>query len=353
MKTSKLSGSIVEIEGELPVAAVEKRRAAAIKMLGKNLNVPGFRAGHLPENIIVKTVGEMAVYEEAAEAALRDEVAAVLVNSGVNPITVPEISILKITPGAPVAFKIKTNVMPVIILPDYKKIALEKSKEPEEKIEVSDEEVNKVLDEVRNARKAKAKNAENAGDAKTETAQDETPAPELDDNFVKQLGDFKDVADFKNKIKSNLELDKTHKVKQQKRATIAAELLKGESFDAPEVLVENELIRLTERIKGDVQSMGMKFEDYLKEVKKTEEDIRKDLRPDAVQNAKLQLILNKIALEEKISPDEHLVEHEARHLMEHYPGADLERAKDYVANLMRNEEVFKMLEGNPTSTTSI
>ena len=37
LKTSKLSGSIVEIEGELPVAAVEKRRAAAIKMLGKNI----------------------------------------------------------------------------------------------------------------------------------------------------------------------------------------------------------------------------------------------------------------------------------------------------------------------------
>ena len=98
------------------------------------------------------------------------------------------------------------------------------------------------------------------------------------------------------------------------------------------------------QMKGDIERMGLKFDDYLKHIKKTEEDMKKDLRPDAEKRAKSQLALNKIAVEEKIEPNKEAVEKEVAHIVAQYKDADPERARIYVETMLTNEEVFKFFE---------
>ena len=91
----------------------------------------------------------------------------------------------------------------------------------------------------------------------------------------------------------------------------------------------------------------MMGEDYLVHLKKTEEDMKKEWTKDAEARAKTQLIINKIADEEKINPEKADLEKEIDHIMEHYPDADRNRTIGYVEMVMTNEKVLEFLE-SPT-----
>ena len=67
---SKEEGSQVKITGEIPFVELEKQREKAIKHLGKDMDIAGFRKGNIPAKMIIAQVGEMAVLNEMAERAL-------------------------------------------------------------------------------------------------------------------------------------------------------------------------------------------------------------------------------------------------------------------------------------------
>ena len=96
------------------------------------------------------------------------------------------------------------------------------------------------------------------------------------------------------------------------------------------------------QIKLDYRTL--KFEDYLKHLNKTTEDLKKDFRKDAEKKAKLALILNEIEKMEKIIADEAEVEREVAAILEHYKDADRERAAVYAMGVLSNEKVFQFLE---------
>ena len=110
------------------------------------------------------------------------------------------------------------------------------------------------------------------------------------------------------------------------------------------IIVEAELDKMTAQFKGDIAQMGAKFEDYLKHIKKTEEDMRKEWTPDAEKRVKIELVLHKIATLEKIVPPEDEVTKEVAHILEHYKDADPGRARNYVVEIITNEKVLQFLE---------
>jgi FKBP-type peptidyl-prolyl cis-trans isomerase (trigger factor) len=97
-------------------------------------------------------------------------------------------------------------------------------------------------------------------------------------------------------------------------------------------------------MKDDIERMGGKFDDYLTQAKKSEEDIKKDLRGSSEKKAKIQLIFNKIAEVEKLEPNKEILENEVKEVMKHYPDASETNARIYVATILLNSEVLKLLE---------
>ena len=168
--------------------------------------------------------------------------------------------------------------------------------------------------------------------------------PELNDELVKKLGDFKDVSDFKVKIKDILTKEKENKAREKKRLGIADKIISESKMSLPNVIIANELDKMEAQFSSDIEKMGMKVEDYLKHLKKSFEDLRKEWKPDAEKRAKLQIVLNRIAISEKIEADKDEVEKESKHLLEHYKDANPEKAKEYVEMVMTNQKVFEFLE---------
>lgn len=97
-------------------------------------------------------------------------------------------------------------------------------------------------------------------------------------------------------------------------------------------------------MESDIVAMGLKFEDYLKHLNKTVEDLRKDFKGDGEKKAKLSLVLHEIAKAEKIKADEKDVAKEVEMILAHYKDADPSRAEAHAENVLTNEKIFQFLE---------
>jgi FKBP-type peptidyl-prolyl cis-trans isomerase (trigger factor) len=153
-KVEKLPNSEALILGEITIDFLNACRKDAIKHLNEHLNLPGFRKGNIPEDILIKTVGEMHVLEETAEIAISKVYGDIILESELKPITRPEIKITKMAPGIPLAFQINVSLEPEVTLPDYKKLAasikpLEKDAKDEDKERRRIEIVEKIIKETK------------------------------------------------------------------------------------------------------------------------------------------------------------------------------------------------------------
>jgi FKBP-type peptidyl-prolyl cis-trans isomerase (trigger factor) len=339
----ELEGSEIEITGQIEFSVLEAYRSRALQNLNKEVSLPGFRKGNIPEKVLVSKVGEMPVLEEMAEIAIAKIYPEIILSEKIEALGRPTVTITTLSKDNPMAFKIVTAVTPKFKLPDYKKIAGEEMKKGEEAITVSDEEVEKVLTD---ARKSKVDHSNHSHDT-TEKEHDELiekMMPELNDEFAQSLGDFKDLEDLRVKVREGIMKEKEHKAKEKKRVLIAEKIINETKITLPKIIIESELNKLEGQFKDDIQRMGIKLQDYLSHIKKTIEDLRKEWVSDAEKKAKFQMILNEIAKAEKIAPDQDEIDKEVKHILDHYKDADKESAEIYVKSLLTNEKIFAMFE---------
>jgi len=125
---------------------------------------------------------------------------------------------------------------------------------------------------------------------------------------------------------------------------IMEKIIKDSKIEIPEVLVEEEQERMLHEFKAKVEGFKMDFEEYLKEINKTEDDLKKEWKADAEKRAKMNLILPKIAREEKVKADEKEIENEVKSLKKQHPEIDDFVAKVYVTNVLTNKKVFDLLD---------
>ncbi len=341
---TKLEKSKVEITGVISTAVFESFRNKALQNINDEVNIDGFRKGKVPENILIAKVGEMSILEEMAQLALSKAYPEIVITEKIDALGRPEIQITKIAKGNPLEFKITTAIVPEIKLTDYKKISKEEMSKKEEEVEISEKELDEAILRIRRSR------ADHSGHDHAKMSLEEhekatdASLPEFNDTFVQSLGDFKDVNDFKEKIKLSLKEDKADRNREKKRIAISDKLVEESAIEVPEILIDSEVRRIEAQFSDDMTRMGVTMEDYAKHAKKTIEDLRKDWRPSAEKKAKLQLILNKIGEEEKIKVEPKEIEQEVNHIVEHYKDADRERAAVYAETVLVNEKIFQFLE---------
>ena len=260
IKITKLPKSEVEIEGELEADVFETYFSKALKRIGETVKIDGFREGKIPESVLLSKVPESQILEEMAELALNDNYPKIIEENKIDAISRPEISILKLARKNPLGFKIKTAVLPEIKLADYKNIAkdtLSKITDAEKNIVVTDEDLESTIMDIRKSRAPKINIAEGAEVAESEKKEEiKEELPEFNDEFVQALGPFKDVADFKAKLKENLKLEKENTQKEKTRLNIIEKIIEASTLDIPEILVQVELDKILYRMESDITQMG-------------------------------------------------------------------------------------------------
>ena len=363
INVSKLPKSEVKIEGEIESDVFETYFNKALKRIGESIEIDGFRKGKVPENVLLSKIPEAQILGEMAEMALGEYYPKILEENKIDAISRPEISITKLARKNPLGFKIKTAVMPEMELPLYKEIAkksISETKSEEKNTDVTDKEVEDTIMDIRKSRaprkniKEEAKEYIHKAPAPEEVGvptpdnnqnvEKEPELPEFNDRFVQSLGPFKDVKDFTEKLRENIKLEKENQIKEKVRLKIIEKIINDLKVELPEILIDVELDKILYKMESDITQMGLKFEDYLKHLNKTREDLKKEFRVDAEKKVKFGLILNKIAEIEKLVPDLEQVKREVVQILEHYKDADPEQAKLHAENVLTNEKVFQFLE---------
>lgn len=142
MKTEheEIEKNKVLLKIEVPADDTDKAIDQAYKSVAGKVNIPGFRKGKIPKDVIDARVGKEVVLEEAARALVEMFYPKAIKSSKVEPINYPEIEVTQIGNGKAFKFLAKVEVKPKAKLGKYKGISAEK-----EKAEVSAEEINNQL----------------------------------------------------------------------------------------------------------------------------------------------------------------------------------------------------------------
>lgn len=336
IQIKKINDTEVEIVGEVPFAELEKYRPKIINYFNQTLKIDGFRPGHIPEKIIVDKVGEEKILIEAAEEVLQDLYPKIIQENKIDAIGQPAVTITKLAKDNPFGFTFKTAIIPEIKLPDYKKIATDTINKADKTPEVEEKELEEVINEIRKQRAIQPEEDK------------ELELPELNDEFVKSLGKFESVDDFKQKIKENLQAEKEQRHREKIRLQIMENIGEKVEVKLPNLLIESELDKMVNELKRSVSQMNLKFEDYLNHLKKTELELRTSWQQDAEKRVKLGLIINSIIDKEKLQIKPEELTKELDHLLSHYPekpsDKEINQLKSYIENSLLHDKVFRLLE---------
>lgn len=131
----------------------------------------------------------------------------------------------------------------------------------------------------------------------------EVKLPEVDEAFAKDFGQ-ESVEELMSAIEKNLQSELDQKYKDEIENRVLDKILPLVVAEIPATMIDREVERMVEGYRAQLQGMGMNFETYLGSIKKTIDDLKKDMRPAAERNVKIGLLLGKTIEDMKLDPQD-------------------------------------------------
>ncbi|MCC2124931.1 trigger factor [Hominiventricola filiformis] len=146
VQVKKLEKNMAKLTVEVPAEDVEKAIQGAYQKTKKSINIPGFRKGKAPRQLIEKMYGKEVFYSDAVDAMLPKAYSDAVEECGEEIVSYPKIDVVQIESGKPFIFTAEVAVKPAVTLGEYKGIQVEKAP-----IEVTDEEIEAQVNKEREA----------------------------------------------------------------------------------------------------------------------------------------------------------------------------------------------------------
>ena len=367
---------VVELTIEVPAADVAAGIKAAVKRIASQVNVPGFRKGKAPRNVIEMNYGKEAVLNEAYDFLVNQNYTAALQENKIVPVSQPEIEQVQFEEGKDLIFKATVTKRPEVKLGDYKGLDAKK-----EEAKVTDEQ---IQDQLKNIAEQQAEMVVADKDAKVEQgdfavidfkgtvdgkafdggegksyplqigsgnfipgfedqlvgakAGDDVivkvtfpedyfvadlagkeaefathihdikrkQLPELNDEFAKANSSYKTITELKADLRKKMEEDAERRAIDAYNGELIKTAVENAEVDIPEVMVADRVEQMIQELAMSMEGRGLKLEDYLKFSNKTVEELREEYKETAAENVRTDLVLDAIAVEEKIevTPDD-------------------------------------------------
>ena len=386
----------------------------------KYFNIPGFRKGKAPLQIVEKYYGKEIFYEDAfneiAPAALEEAVK----ENNLEVVSRPNIDITQIEKGKDVIFTAVMQTKPEVELGKYKGIEVKKieynvtDKDIEEELKhmqehnsrlvtVEDRAVKKgdiaVIDfegfvddkafeggkgenyeleigsntfipgfedqvigmQVDEGKDVKVKFPEEyfskdlAGkDAVFKVTLHEIKKkelPKLDDEFAKDVSEFDTLEELKKDIKEKKEKENADKTKYETEDAVIKAVCENLKVEIPSGMIETETENMLKDIEQRLSYQGLKLDQYLKMMGKTEEEMKKEYEPQAIDAIKSRLTLEKVIELEKIEATDKEVEEKIEEMAKNYGKTaddfkNNENIKSYLKQGILNEKAVDFLVKN-------
>ena len=411
-----------EVKLEITVEA-EKFENAMKKVYFQNakyFNIPGFRKGKAPMNIVEKYYGEQIFYEDAFNEVATEAYEEAIKENKIEAVSRPEVDIAQMEKGKDLIFSAVVQTKPEVKLGKYKGVEIEKIEYKVDKKAVDHElghmqEHNSRLITVDDrplengdtatidfegfvdgvafdGGKAEGHELEIGSGAfipgfeeqlvgmeidgekeikvtfpkeyfsKDLAGKDATfkvklheikkkELPELDDEFAKDVSEFDTLDELKKSIKEKLTKNNEQRAKYETEDAAIKAVCEGSELDVPSGMIELEIDNMLKDFEQRLAYQGLNLEQYLKMLGKTEEEIRKEYEPQAIEAIKSRLVLEAVIKAEKIEASEEEVKAKMEEMAKSY-GKDVEELsknenlKNYLEDGIKSEKALEFIVAN-------
>ncbi len=390
-----------ELELEIPAEEVTKASEKVAKEFAKMARVPGFRPGKAPISLIKRRFAE-DIKSEVLQNLVPETVEKAVAEQKLSPVSQPQVDKLEFNEGEPVKFRASFDVLPEFTLANYKNLEIEMPEmnltdedvakalaemqqraaafTPVEGRAVQNDDfvqvklngtpegggeplqAESVLCHV-GAEETMEPFNENLRGASVGDHKDfdvNYPAdypdpklagklfhysvdvlgiktkqlPELNDEFAKDVSDATSLDELKTKIRESLEHERAHRQKDLQREKVIGELVKLHDFPVPETLVEHQMDVRLERVVRSLAEQGVDP----RAVNVDWVSLRRRQEERAKEDVKAELVIDRIATEEKIEVTDEELDHE----IEHMAGHSGESAEAFRARLTKQGALDRM-----------
>ncbi|MCQ9208543.1 MAG: hypothetical protein NG712_04110 [Omnitrophica bacterium] len=281
-KIKNISGCSRTLNIEVSSTELIEKFEQVYKDIGRSANLPGFRRGKAPRDLLELHYSEKAK-EEVIRRAIPQYYLKAVNEERLTPVAPPEIENVQFKDHA-FYFSARVDVRPEVKLKSYKGLRLKKRK-----VKVEAEQVEQALERLR---QSKAKDAKNVD-------RQEKALPELNDAFAQDLG-FATVQELKDAIDKDLRAHTEMEIQREIKQQLLDQLLQRASLDTPESLIKAQMQESLKQLKMNRMLRGEKKEDIETKQKELEAEARKE----AVQRIRLSFILEEVGQLEDIQADE-------------------------------------------------
>lgn len=303
---TKQPKGLVEVEITVPWVDLAQVWDQTLQKMAADLELPGFRKGQVPPAMAEQNLG-IKLQDEVLKVVMPQFLIQALQGTDIIPIDYPKYQLISFVKGQDLKYKANVTNRPAVIVGDYKTI---KVSQPAGKV-IADSDVDKVIEDLFKRWSARqgvsgqpAQNNNgivgsiNVGGAPNIVASVTIPTTP-DGNFAKAVG-ATDLVDLKAKIKTDLENQAKNETQLDFEEAILQEVEKLTTVDLPDILVEDELNRMLVSLQRRVADMGLLMDDYLRGQNKSLDQLKREWRPQAERNVRMELGLAEIARSEKV-----------------------------------------------------
>jgi trigger factor len=175
--------------------------------------------------------------------------------------------------------------------------------------------------------------------------------PDINDEFAKSLGNFDSLAGLRSSIRDGLMQEKELKEEERMRLELIEKIAADSKMNVPQDLINRELEDMLNEFKASITIFGLDFETYLKGIKKTIEELKKEWMQQAEKRVRIGLCLQAISDKEGIKISDQEIEQRMNEELKYYASIeqaqkniDLDKLREYTKNILINEKVFVFLE---------
>ncbi|MEW6100937.1 MAG: trigger factor [Candidatus Omnitrophota bacterium] len=272
IEVKKIDKTKREISIEVGQDTVKNKFSDVFKKISQEAKVPGFRVGHVPQEILEKHYSTFA-HEQVLKELVPDVYRQAIEKEGLDAVELPRIFDVRLDRQG-LSFKAAFEVVPQIDLKNYKGLAVHYKS-----VRVEPDEVKRSIDSLKEMRKAQS----------------------LDDNFAKGLG-YPSLAELQNALEKQIFLQKENIQRQNVENEVIESLLKDADVKAPDSLVKRQLEDLVRQAKVDLALKGLPRE----KIDEQENTLRQEFKAQAEKQVKVYLALSEIARKENIAIDDNM-----------------------------------------------
>ncbi len=120
--------------------------------------------------------------------------------------------------------------------------------------------------------------------------------PELDDEFAKDLGDYKDLGELRDAVRSTMKAEREFAAQQEAKGALVEKLVDKHDFPVPEAYIDGQIEANVRQRLGELAAQGVDP----RNIKLDWEKVKESQRGQALRDVRASLILDKIAERETV-----------------------------------------------------